>query len=44
MKEVIFPQISLINMGFLDNRMWQALKEHARVRITQNTINQYQQV
>ena len=28
----------------LVNHMWQALKEHAGVRITQKTINQYQQI
>ena len=33
--EVIFPQISRINMWFLVNHMWKALKEHTRVRITQ---------
>ena len=42
--EVNFPQISRINMWFLVNHMWQALKEHTRVRITQKTINQYQQI
>ena len=44
MNEVNFPQISRINMWFLVNHMWQALKEHTRVRITQKTINQYQQI
>ena len=39
-----FPKISRINMWFLVNHMWQALKEHTRVRITQKTINQYQQI
>ena len=42
--EVIFPQISRINMWFLVNHMWKALKEHTRVRITQKTTNQYQQI
>ena len=42
--EVNFPQISRINMWFLVNHMWQALKEYTRVRITQKTINQYQQI
>ena len=44
MNEVNFPQISRINMWFLVNHMWQALKEHTRVRITKATINQYQQI
>ena len=44
MNEVNFPQISRINMWFLVNHMLQALKEHTRVRITQTTINQYQQI
>ena len=44
MNEVNFPQISRINMWFLVNHMWQALKEHTRVRITQKAINQYQQI
>ena len=44
MNEVNFPQISRINMWFMVNHMLQALKEHARVRITQTTINQYQQI
>ena len=44
MNEVNFPQISRVNMLFLDNHMWQALKEHTRVRITQKTINQYKQI
>ena len=35
MNKVDFPQISRINMPFLVNHMWQALKEHARVRIIQ---------
>ena len=42
--EVNFPKISRVNMWFLVNHMWQALKEHTRVRITQKTINQYQQI
>ena len=42
--EVNFPQISRINMWFLVNHKWQALKEHARVRITQKTVNRYQQI
>ena len=44
MNEVNFPQISRINMWFLVNHMWQALKENTRVRITQKAINQYQQI
>ena len=32
-------KILRINMWFLVNHMWQALKEHIRVRITQETIN-----
>ena len=44
MNEINFLQISQINMWFLVNRMWQALKEHPRVRITQKIINQYQQI
>ena len=44
MKEVNFPQILRINMWFLVNHMWQALKDHTRLRITQKTINQYQQI
>ena len=44
MNEVNFPQISQINIWFLVNHMWQALKEHTRVSITQNAINQYQQI
>ena len=44
MNEVNFPQISRINMWFLVNHMWQPLKEHTSVRITQKTINQYQQI
>ena len=44
MSEVNFHQISRINMWFPVNHMWQALKEHTRVRITQKTINQYQQI
>ena len=43
MNEVNVPQISQINMRFLVNHMWQVLKDHTRVRITQKTINQYQQ-
>ena len=35
MSKVNFLQISRINMWFLVNHMWQALKEHTRVRITQ---------
>ena len=35
MNEINFPQISRINMWFMGNHMWQALKEHTRVRITQ---------
>ena len=42
--EVNFPQTSRINMWFLFNHMWKALKEHTRVKITQKTINQYQQI
>ena len=42
MNEVNFSQVSGINMGF--NHMWQALKEPTRVRITQKTSNQYQQI
>ena len=34
MNEVNFSQISRINMWFLVKYMWQALKEHTRVRIT----------
>ena len=37
MNEVNFPKILRINI-------WQALKELTRVRITQETINQYQQI
>ena len=44
MNEVNFSQVSGINMGFLVNHMWQALKEPTRVRITQKTSNQYQQI
>ena len=44
MNEVNVPQILRINMWFLVNHMWQALKEHTRLRITQKTIDQYQQV
>ena len=47
MNEVNFPQISRINMWFPVNHMWQALKEHTRVRITHthtHTKNQYQQI
>ena len=39
-----FSQISRINMWFLVNHMWQALKEHTMVRITQKSINQYQKI
>ena len=35
MNEINFPQISRINMWYLVNHMWQALKEHTRVRRTQ---------
>ena len=42
--KVNFPQLSSINMWFLVNHMWKALKEHTRVGITQKTINQYQQI
>ena len=35
MNEVNVPQILRINMWFLVNHMWQALKEHTRLRITQ---------
>ena len=42
--EVNFPQISRINMWFLVNHMWQALKEHLMIRITQKSSNQYQQI
>ena len=41
---VNFPQISRVNMWFLFNHMWQDFKEHTSVRITQKTINQYQQI
>ena len=44
MNEAIFPQISQINMWFLVNHMWQALKDHTRVRITQKIINLCQQI
>ena len=44
MNEINFSQISRINMWFLVNHIWQALKEHARVRIAQKTINQYPQI
>ena len=45
MNEVNYPQISWINIWFLVNHTWQALKEHTRVRIAQKTtINQYQQI
>ena len=40
MNEVNFPQISRINMWFLVNHMWQALKEHTRVRITKKKKKQ----
>ena len=44
MNEVNFPQISRINMWFLVNHMWQALKEHTRAHnsyqvISTNLIN-----
>ena len=39
MNEVNFPQISRINMRFLVNHMWQALKENTRVRITREAIS-----
>ena len=42
MNEVNFPHVS--RMWFLFNHMLQALKEDTRVRITQTTINQYQQI
>ena len=38
MNEVNFPQISRINIWFLVNQMWQALKEHTRVEITQKQV------
>ena len=44
MNDENFPQILRKNMWFLVNHMWQALKEQTRVRITQKTINQYQQI
>ena len=50
MNEVNFPQISRVNMWFLVNLMWQALKEHTRVRITQkqsisiNKFNKYNSI
>ena len=44
MNEVNFSQISRINMWFLVNHMWQTFKELTRVRITQKTITQYQQI
>ena len=44
MNEVNFPQISRINMLFLVNHMWQALKEQTRVRIAKKTIDQYRQI
>ena len=44
MNELNFTQISRINMLFLVNHMWQAVKDHTRARITQKTINQYQQI
>ena len=42
--EVNFSEISQIHMWFLVNHMWQAVKEHTRIRITQKIINQYQQI
>ena len=44
MKGLNFTQISRINMLFLVNHMWQAVKEHTSARITQKTISQYQQI
>ena len=44
MNEVNLPQISRINMWFLVNHMCQALKQQIRERITQKTVNQYQQI
>ena len=44
MNEVNFLQISRINMWFLVNHMWRALKEHKMVRIAQKLIIQYQQI
>ena len=35
MNNVNFPQIPRINMWFLVNHIWQALKNYTRVRITQ---------
>ena len=39
-----FPHYLRINMWFLVNHMWQALKENTRVRITQKIFNQYRQI
>ena len=39
MNEVNFPQTSQINMWVLVNHVWQALKEHTRVKVTQKAIN-----
>ena len=44
MNVVNFPLNSRMNIWFLVNHMLQALKEHARVRITQKTIKQYEQI
>ena len=44
MNEASFTQISRINMWLRVNYMWQALKEHTRVIIKQEAINQYQQI
>ena len=44
MNDVNFPQISRINMWFLVNQIWQALKKYTMVRIKQKSINQYQQI
>ena len=44
MSEVNFPQILRINMWFLVKHIWEALKEHTMVRITQKTISQHQQI
>ena len=41
--EINFSQIFRINMWFLVNHMWQVLKKHTRVRITEKN-NQYQQI
>ena len=44
MNEENFPQILQINMWFLVNHMWQALRDYTRVKITQKAVNQYQQI